>query len=81
MPSSIADPQVEVNVQLCDPEWLPPVRETARVPPVGLQQLVSRAMLVPVIVAVVFYTLRPAIRPVPATKLAAVKLASSPSSW
>jgi hypothetical protein len=44
--SSIADPQVEVNVQVYDPEWLPPVRETATVPPVGLQQLVPRAMLV-----------------------------------
>ena len=50
--SSIADPQVEENVQVCDPEWLPPVRETAKVPPVGRQQLVPRAMSVPVKVAV-----------------------------
>jgi hypothetical protein len=50
--SSITDPQVDVNVQVCDPEWLPPVRETARVPLVGRQQLVSRVMLVPVMVAV-----------------------------
>ena len=51
-PSSVADPQVGVNVQVCDPEWLPPVRATDKVPPVGLQQPTSRVRPVPVSVAV-----------------------------
>jgi hypothetical protein len=52
LPSSVAEPQVEVNIQLCVPAWLPPIRETERLPPVGLQQVRSRcrpvAEMVPV---------------------------------